>query len=157
MFTLIAAVSAIPVFWLVEGEGFGGDDGHVEDEEDEMAEVEDDIDDAQPYSETRPMSLPTREEIEEYEEEEGYGGLAPLSRITTASSAAIYSQYDSSAESSRHPTPSASRRASTWSTAGPRRRSIVRRSSMPFGTGEQGVSRRFSTNLGASLGSAGGH
>jgi hypothetical protein len=140
----IGFVAAIPSFYLVEGEGFGGD----ENDEGEISDVEDEADDVlraealegeaeaaggKPGPVFMPSSLP-RDEAEE----EGYGGVGPLlSRTTTRSSTGA-----SPATETGNDTVQGGRR-------------VTRRMSIPLGLGGQGISRRYSSNLGQSLGSAG--
>ena len=174
LFCLIGVIAAIPVWFLVEGEGFGGDDDHVSDEEeieedDSMLQVEGLVGEAEASGRPGPQLFPTREQIEEEEEEEeSYGGLAPMSRTTTMSSALTLGSDEYSTpggsrrgsaavgESSRR----ASRAEGSWQVPGQQTRSrrgsrrVMRRTSIPFGMGNQGVSRRYSSNLGQSLGSA---
>lgn len=117
----IAVVAAIPVFFVVEGEGFGGDD-EVEDSDDEGIEAEQD------------------------EEADEIGEM--LSRTTTASSHAIAEEDE---EDDARVLQGPSRRASRVE-GQPRR--LSRKVSIPIGMGS-GISRRFSSNLGQSMGSAG--
>lgn len=146
LFTAIAVVAAVPVFWLVEGEGFGGDDGDESDDEEEEAELlreealEGEAEAAgQPF---RPMPVP----LEEEEEEHDYGQPGELlSRTTTASSAVFTADGESGPA-----TPAISRRGSAV-------RRPTRRMSIPLGLGQQGISRRYSSNLGHSLGSHGSY
>ncbi|KAH9828036.1 putative membrane protein [Teratosphaeria destructans] len=166
MFSAIAIVAAVPVFFLEEGAGFGGDDGEISDD-DEEEEHEADLLRAEGLegeaeavaSKAGPIMVPTKQQIEEEEEEEqkygGVGGL--LTRTNTGGSTAISEDAESG-----HGTPERSRRGSasqqlrpTLSRKGSRR--IMRRTSMPLGVGSQGVSRRYSSNLGQSLGSAGSY
>ncbi len=164
-FSAMAIIAAIPAWLLVEGEGFGGDDGDVSDEE----EIEDDDilraeaieGEAEAAGKPGPDIVPGAEEAAE----EAYGTMQPLSRITTASSALTLG-------SDEYSTPGASRHASVaeGGVGIPIRRGsgepilsrrnsrrIVRRTSIPIGMGSQGISRRYSSNLGQSLGSAGGY
>ncbi|EME83672.1 uncharacterized protein MYCFIDRAFT_203702 [Pseudocercospora fijiensis CIRAD86] len=169
----VGIIAAIPVWWLVEGEGFGGDDDHVSDEEDED---DDDDDDEIEHDVLRavaaeggaqaagkgvvPAPRPSNQEDEEHEER-AYGGLAPLSRTnTTASTAMMSDEEDFSAPATK--TNTRSRRASgvnevaSPSLSRRNSRRVIRRISIPVGMGE-GISRRYSSNLGQSFGSAGGH
>ena len=176
LFCGIGIVAAIPVWFLVEGDGFGDDEGHVSDEE-ELEE--DDLvlraealeGEAEAIGKPGPQLIPTREQSREEEEEEAYGGFEPISRTTTVSSALTLG-------SDMYSTPGASRQNSlaggvlsrqdsraegSWQVEGQpplgRRgsRRVMRRTSIPFGMGNEGVSRRYSSNLGQSLGSAGGY
>ncbi|KXS96443.1 hypothetical protein AC578_3226 [Pseudocercospora eumusae] len=168
----VGIIAAIPVWWLVEGEGFGGDDDHVSDEEEEEEEelVEDALRAVAAEGGAQavgkgivPAPKPSRQNEEAEEEEHAYGGLAPLSRTnTTASTAMMSDDEEFSAPATRSNT--RSRRASGVNEAGvaspslSRRNSrrVMRRISIPVGMGE-GISRRYSSNLGQSFGSAGGH
>ncbi|KAK5165905.1 uncharacterized protein LTR77_008829 [Saxophila tyrrhenica] len=163
-YCLLAIIAAIPVWLLVEGEGFGGPDDHVSDEE----EVEDDgVEQAMTtgagegeFAFTRRGSqLETPPEQREEAEEEDYGGFEPITRTTTMSSAF-------SLGSDEYITPSGSRNVSVAegsSRAGGSEpalsrkssRKVMRRTSIPFGMGS--VSRRYSSNLGQSLGTAGSY
>jgi MFS family permease len=154
----IGFVAAIPVFYLVEGEGFGGDqndDGEISDEEDEAevnarAEAAGDST-ASARGRPGPVFMPSSQQDQEAEEA-GYGGVGPLlSRTTTRSSTGISPSrerrgYDESTS------PARSRRGSRSEQGG---RRVTRRVSIPLGLGGQGISRRYSSNLGQSLGSAG--
>lgn len=150
----VAVLAAIPVFWLEEGEGFGGDDEVSDEEEEEILEAEALEWEAESAGKPGPVLVPSREQMEE-EEEEAYGGVGGLlSRTTTMSSTAF--EDDSEAG-----TPVRSRRGSqagsrpAISRRGSRR--VMRRMSIPLGMGSQGISRRYSSNLGQSLGSAGSY
>jgi MFS family permease len=155
----IGFVGAIPVFYLVEGEGFGGDqndDGEISDEEDE-AEVDaraDAVEGSNVSARGRagPVFMPSSQQEDQEAEEAGYGGVGPLlSRTTTRSSTGFSPsrerRYDASTS------PARSRRGSRGDEQGGRR--VSRRVSIPLGLGGQGISRRYSSNLGQSLGSAG--
>lgn len=153
----IGFIAAVPVFYLVEGEGFGGDqndNGEISDDDDEA----DDILQAEALEgeaeaaggKPGPMLVSSSRREEEEAEEQGYGGVGPLlSRTTTRSSAGMSPVRD--ADGMRH-SPVRSRRNSR-SEQGARR--VTRRVSIPLGMGSQGISRRYSSNLGQSLGSAG--
>ncbi|KAK4543274.1 hypothetical protein LTR36_005633 [Oleoguttula mirabilis] len=151
-FSAVAIVAAIPVFWLVEGEGFGGDDEVSDEEEEEeileVAGLEGEVESAgKPGS----ITLPDKHQTDEEEEEEAYGGVGGLlTRTNTASSDAL--TEDGSPEA----TPTASRHNSQGQALSRRSsRRVMRRMSIPIGMGSQGISRRFSSNLGQSLGSTG--
>lgn len=141
----IATVAAIPTFGLVEGDGFGGDEDDVElsddDDEDEDEEAE--------QSKPSPSQTHGAEAAEHSEEENGYGSLGPLlSRTNTASSAAISDEEGDYL-------PGDNRRISATSESRlTRKRS--RRMSVPIGMGIP-ISRRYSSNLGQSFGSAGSY
>ena len=169
MFCAVGIVSAIPVWFLVEGEGFGGDDDHVSDDED-LEEEEERLlaegleGEAEAVGRPGPELVPTGEQVEE-QEEEAYGGFAPMTRTTTMSSAFSLgsdeysindlvrqaSNLDEGPSSSGHRSRSNSR--PSLGRRGSRR--VMRRTSIPFGMG-QAISRRYSSNLGQSFGSAGG-
>ncbi|CAK4031307.1 MFS general substrate transporter [Lecanosticta acicola] len=163
--TAVALIAAVPVFWLVEGEGFGGDDEVSDDEEHD--EEEDGLRAAalEGEAENRGKAGPIPPPVEDEEHEErAYGGLAPLSRTNTQASSAMLSD-DEAGPASR----TVSRKASglerttsqdqaappTLSRRGSRR--VTRRMSIPIGMGRQGISRRYSSNLGQSFGSAGSY
>lgn len=157
---LLAAIgfaAAIPVFYLVEGEGFGGDeneDGEISDEEDE-AEVDvraDTVEGSAASARGRPgpVFMPSSQHAQEAEEA-GYGGVGPLlSRTTTRSSTVISPTRERGYDASDSPV--RSRRGSRSEQGG---RRVTRQMSIPLGLGGQGISRRYSSNLGQSLGSAG--
>lgn len=164
-FTAVGVVAAIPVWFLVEGEGFGGDDDHVSDEED-VEEEESRLraealeGEAEAAGRLGPELIPNREQIEEQEEVDD---IAPLTRTTTMSSAITvesreYSPYRGlSRQTSNAEGGPSSRAESTDSRPVLSRRSsrrVMRRTSIPFGMG-QAVSRRYSSNLGQSLGTSG--
>ena len=155
-FTAVGVVAAIPVWFLVEGEGFGGDDDHISDEED-ADEEENRLraqgleGEAEAAGRLGPELIPTRELIEDREEEE-YGGMGPLTRTTTMSSALTFGSEASNADGpSRSDSRSQSQTRPSLSRRGSRR--VMRRTSIPFGMGQ--VSRRYSSNLGQSLGTSG--
>lgn len=155
-FSAIAVVAAIPVFWLEEGEGFGGDEEvSDEEEEEEVLEVEDLEGEAEGAGKPGPVMMPTKQQIEEEEEEEAYGGVGGLLTRTNTASSTAFAEDDEDSTSS---TPIASRRNSqgqALSRRGSRR--VMRRMSIPLGMGSQGISRRYSSNLGQSFGSAGSY
>lgn len=152
LFSAIAVVAAVPVFWLVEGEGFGGEDGHEDgdDDTDEETEVL-----AAEGMETavQPSGLPHRSataqsvedeavEDEAGEDEDGFGQPGELlSRTSSASASSV-------AVESAPATPALSRRGSTV-------RRPSRRMSIPLGLGQQGMGRRYSSNLAQSFGNSG--
>lgn len=154
----IGFVAAVPVFYLVEGEGFGGDqndEGEISDDEDETEDLlraealegEAEAAGGKPGPVFMPSFVPDEEA-----EEEGYGGVGPLlSRTTTRSSAGV-SPTRERGESTAYMSPVRSRRGSRSEQGG---RRVSRRVSIPLGLGGQGISRRYSSNLGQSLGSAG--
>ncbi|KAK5129829.1 hypothetical protein LTR08_002766 [Meristemomyces frigidus] len=153
-FSAIAVVAAIPVFWLVEGEGFGGDDEVSDGEEEaEITEAEGLGNQADGTGAPGSAVLGTTQQVAEEEEEEAYGEVgALLNRTNTASSTALTEDGTPSG------TPSASRRTSQDRRASHTgSRHTMRRMSMPIGMGSQGISRRYSSNLGQSFGSAAGN
>ncbi|EME46914.1 MFS transporter-like protein [Dothistroma septosporum NZE10] len=165
----LSIVAAIPVFWLVEGEGFGGDD-EVSDEETEDEVAEDFLQTAALEGEAENAGkpgpiLPPSQDGDEEHEERAYGGLASLSRTNTTASTALLSDHGDDAAGPA--SPSLSRRASGYRTGDDEdsaNRTLSRRNSrrtmhkmsIPIGMG-RGISRRYSSNLGQSYGSAGGY
>lgn len=150
-FSALAAIAAIPVFWLEEGEGFGGDDEVSDEEEEEILQAEGLEGGAENAGKPGPV-LPAQPQTEE-EQEEAYGGVGGLlSRTNTVSSAGL------TEDGSTDGTSTASRRNSLGHTLSRRSsRRVMRRMSIPLGMGSQGISRRYSSNLGQSLGSAGSY
>ena len=165
---LLCAISifgAIPVFWLIEGEGFGGEDeiSDEEETEEEVLEAQALDGQAQASGKPGPLMVPHPEQLEEEEhgEETAYGSITSLTRTNTTASTADPS--DDGTGDSR-----ALGQSVSWTATGadsqeqraainarPSRR-VVRRVSMPIGMG-RGISRRYSSNLGQSLGAAGSH
>jgi hypothetical protein len=167
-YAAVGVIGAIPIWFLIEGEGFGGDDDQVSDEEEFDEEEEDRLraqaleGEAEAAGRLGPELFParSREQVEEREEEE-YGGFGPLTRTTTMSSAmTLGSDIGSTGGPSRRASevdggPSRADGPSdrtSLSRRGSRR--VMRRTSIPFGMG-QAVSRRYSSNLGQSLGTSG--
>lgn len=176
--TAIAIIAAVPVWWLVEGEGFGGDDEVSDDEDDE--DIEEDLQavaiengaEAQGKNIVpgpTPNGVLQHDHEEEEQQERSYGGLAPLTRTNTTASTAMMSDADDEDYDSRGGSEvgtlsrTRSRRASgaapsdgvtspTLSRRNSRR--VMRRMSIPV---MGSASRRYSSNLGQSFGSAGGH
>ncbi|PSK60332.1 hypothetical protein B9Z65_482 [Elsinoe australis] len=161
----IAVAASVPVWWIVEGEGFGGDEGEIEDEEDSEGEG-DEADDEDSGVDTGTVrvnrngmtrtALDVGADVEDVSAEQGYGTTgAMLSRTATISSDVIGEESEEEYEGSlRRGVPTSapvSRRGSRNVT--PRR--VTRKVSIPIGM--SGMSRRFSSNLGHSLGSAGGN
>lgn len=154
----IGFLAAVPVFYLVEGEGFGGDeddDGQISDDDDEEA---DDLLRAEALEgeaeatggKPGPIFVgsPSRDDDAT---EEGYGAVGPLlSRTTTHSSTGA--GPSSNLDDAMYQSPVRSRRNSRGDQGG---RRVTRKVSIPLGMGNQGISRRYSSNLGQSLGSAG--
>lgn len=154
----IGFLAAVPVFYLVEGEGFGGD-------EDENGQISDDEDEEEAEDLLRAEALEGEAEAaggkpgpvfvgspteDDDAAEEGYGAVGPLlSRTTTLSSTGA--GPSNNLDDAVYQSPVRSRRNSR--DQGGRR--LSRRMSIPLGMGNQGISRRYSSNLGQSLGSAG--
>lgn len=131
--SIIAIIAAIPAFWVVEGEGFGGDTENVEDSEDE-------------------------ENIQEEEQETEYGNVGPLlSRTDTVSSGALSEdeREDDSDDTARGTPASPQVRSRRASGSGRLSRRSSRKMSAPIGMENRTISRRYSSNLGQSFGSAG--
>ncbi|KAL1297957.1 hypothetical protein AAFC00_006466 [Neodothiora populina] len=144
LLSAIAFVSAIPTFWLVEGDGFGGDDDDVEDSDEEDVADEDDQ-----GASRKALATATAQEEEE-EQEEGYGGVGPLlSRTNTASSI-------TGASEDGYTSDGASRDQIRRQTSGTLQRKTSRKMSAPIGMNEP-INRRYSTSLGQSFGSAGSY
>jgi len=147
----IGFIAAVPCFYLVEGEGFGGDqndDGEISDDEDEADDLlreqalEGEAEAA--GGKPGPVFMPSSFQDDEAEEE-GYGGVGPLlSRTTTRSSTGATEVGIAATNAS----PVRSRRGSRSEQGGAR---VTRRVSIPLGLGGQGISRRYSSNLGQSL------
>jgi hypothetical protein len=155
-FGVVGIIAAVPVWFLVEGEGFGDDD-LVSDEE-EIEEQEEFLRaealEGEAEAAGRPGSelIPWREEVEE--REETYGGVGPLTRTTTMSSAMTLGSDEYSTGGLSRQASNVDNGPSTQPTLSRRNsRRVMRRISIPFGMG-QGISRRYSSNLGQSLGSA---
>lgn len=139
MLAAIAVVAAVPTLWLVEGEGFGGEDDNIE-----FSDDEEESDEAGP---DRATAL----EAEEEEHEAGYGGVGPrLSRTNTVLSAGgdvneqDYVSDDETRQQIRRQSPGALRRKDS------------RKMSGPIGMSEP-IGRRYSSSLGQSFGSAGSY
>lgn len=132
--SLIAVLAAIPSFWVVEGEGFGGDADNVEDDEDSI--------------------------IQEDDQEAEYGNPSPLlSRTDTISSDVISEDeraYDSD-DTARGITRSPQIRSRRASGSNRLSRRPSRKMSAPIGMENRTISRRYSSNLGQSFGSAGSY
>lgn len=181
--SVIAIVAAVPVWWLVEGEGFGGDNDEVSDDDDDEEEDEDEDEasaeawqavitgcSAEAPGKSRvpgaiPRGISQPHEDEESQQERSYGGLAPLTRTNTTGSTVMMSDADDEEYDNRSGTLSRtrSRRASGAERSeggdSPKlsKRSssrVKRRVSIPV---MGSASRRYSSNLGQSFGSAGGY
>jgi len=132
--SLIATLAAIPSFWVVEGEGFGGDADNVEDDEDSITQ--------------------------ETEQEAEYGNPGPLLSRTDSITSDVISEdereYDSddTARDIARP-PQISNRRASGSQSLSRRSS--RKMSAPIGMENRTISRKYSSNLGQSFGSAGSY
>lgn len=150
LLSAIAILAAIPTFWLIEGEGFGGEDDNVEDSDDEGdEEAVAAVGHASRANAT--ARLGAQGVAEEDREEEGYGAVGPLlSRTTTVSSAAAGSEdgYGSDDQTCDDQL----RRQSS----GTLRRKVSRKMSVPIGMNKP-IGRRYSSSLGQSLGSAGSY
>jgi MFS family permease len=158
---LLAAIgfmAAVPCFYLVEGEGFGGDqneDGEISDDEDEAGDflraeaLEGEAEAA--GGKAGPVFMPSSFRDDEADEE-GYGGVGPLLSRTTTRSSTGASPAMELGTGTTNASPVRSRRGSRSEQGG---RRVTRRVSIPLGLGGQGISRRYSSNLGQSLGSAG--
>lgn len=127
----IAVVAAVPVWWLVEGEGFAGDD-EASDEREQEAES----DDAAASTPQPRRNGAAGSEVAIDDAITGDPGIHPSTPDPSTSTRSPAVGSPPSSIQSGH-----SR--------------FRRRSSVPIGTGTQGLGRRFSTNLGASLGTAG--
>lgn len=132
--SLIAILAAIPSFWVEEGEGFGGDTDNVEDDEDSITQ--------------------------ETEQEAEYGNPGPLLSRTESITSDVISEdereYDSddTARNTARP-PQISNRRASGSQSLSRRSS--RKMSAPIGMENRTISRKYSSNLGQSFGSAGSY
>lgn len=130
--SLIAVVAAIPSFWVVEGEGFGGDADDVEDDEDNI--------------------------IQDDEQEAEYGNPGPLlSRTDTNASDVISEDAYNSDDTARDITRSPQVRDRRASGSNRLSRRPSRKMSAPIGMENRTISRRYSSNLGQSFGSAGSY
>ncbi|KAF1350187.1 major facilitator superfamily domain-containing protein [Delphinella strobiligena] len=135
LLSAIALVAAIPTFWLVEGEGFGGHDDNVDDDDDFSA---------QPPTLKGTATLGNAE----HEQEEGYDGVGPLLSKTNTNASEIVPDEDEEGYASDD----ATRRRSS----GPLRRKVSRKLSTPIGMNKP-IGLRYSSSLGQSLGSAGSY
>jgi hypothetical protein len=132
--SVIAAVAAVPTWWLVEGSGFGEDD----DVDDEAAETR-----TADLAPTSPRPIPVDDD-----EESHFGDLGPeimsytsTRRSSTVASGSLYDDEDERAEVDLE-------------RSGRRGAGVRRRSSVPIGMG-RGF-RRWSSNLGSTgVGAAG--
>lgn len=161
MLAAVGFVAVIPCFFLVEGEGFGGDandEGEISDDEQSDGEAEDALQ-AQALEggaeamggKPGPVLAPSSYTGDEAEEE-GYGGVGPLLSRTTTRSSVGAAPAPEAGNGTAYVSPVRSRRGSRSEQGG---RRVTRRVSIPLGLGGQGISRRYSSNLGQSLGSAG--
>ncbi|EMC99595.1 hypothetical protein BAUCODRAFT_29968 [Baudoinia panamericana UAMH 10762] len=146
-FTAIGILAAVPIFFLEEGEGFGDDDDDVSDHEDvqEVSET--------PATEHEPVAVaPTKSQAQEADEV-AYGSVPGLlNRRDTVSSNALVEEAETPTRPEmnlrQETAPLMVRRGS---------RRAVRQMSTPLGMGRMGISRRYSSNVGQSFGSAYGH
>lgn len=137
----VAAMAAVPVFWLVEGDGFGGDENAIIDSDDDEEE-EVGVEEGESETLIVNRSRDRHEEESHARREEDYGAMGPLlSRTTTVSSVRSGDDYNADAEQRPQ------RRGSM-------RRKVSRKMSVPVGMNSP-IARRYSSNLGQSLGSAG--
>jgi MFS family permease len=143
LITIFSVLSAVPAFWLIEGKGFGGDADEEQDEDDAGERGDENSNGPSIEAAARqghakasdaagPVIVPDTAGPTE-REEAAYGGFAPLARATSSNSNVLTEEDDPVPEGLRP----------------------IRKLSMPIGTGRQGISRRFSSNLGSSFGSAG--
>ena len=150
---LVAVLAAIPVFWLKEGEGFGGDEEDSDGEGGDGDDRETDATESRTGGVGKSSSAngPLDQHLGEHEDEanDEVGGL--LTRTNTASSAGIVDAGSASGLAS------GSRRGSQSQTLSRKNSRGMRRTSIPIGMGGQPISRRYSSNLGQSLGSAGSY
>ncbi|GAB7344596.1 hypothetical protein MBLNU457_3091t1 [Dothideomycetes sp. NU457] len=153
LMSAIAWLAAVPVFFIVEGAGFGGsNDDEVEDSDDEG---DDDEEGAEGPSLNRAGMVQTATEsgaeVEEVASEHGYGSIVPLSRTNTVASNPFSDVGEEGGPADATVSTPSRRPIRRESSA----RKVSRRVSIPIGMG--GMSRRYSSNLGHSLGSAGGY
>jgi hypothetical protein len=165
LFSFLAILAAIPVFYLEEGEGFGGDEGDETDEEEfeeEFLREEALEGEAEASGKPGPIIVPNMQQAEEAEEE-AYGGVGGLlTRTNTNTSVAMTEGGFESYTGTPTGVGSQSRRQSSSQQQPPQlsrrnSRRIMRRTSMPIGLGSQGMGRRYSSNLGQSFGSQGSY
>ena len=153
LMSAIAWLAAVPVFFIVEGAGFGGQtDDEIEDSDEEVDEDEEEVEG--PTLNRAGMVQTAAEsgaEVEEIAHEEGYGSIVPLSRTNTVSSNP-FSDVEEEGGPAGAPAATPSRRPSRRESSA---RKVSRKVSIPIGMG--GMSRRYSSNLGHSFGSAGGY
>ena len=136
LLSAIAVIAAIPTFWLVEGDGFGGDEGNVEDSDDEDEEGHGDTDED------------NRLAAEEEEHEEGYGAVHPLLDRTRTTSTSSFTPSEAHGDDYDSEDTTRPRRVS-----GSLRRKPSRKMSAPIGMSKP-IGRKYSTSLGQSFGSA---
>jgi len=153
LLSAIAWLAAVPVFYIVEGAGFGGKtDDEMEDSDEEDEEGEDEIE--EPTSNRVGMiqtAAHAGAEVDDVAHEERYGSMMPLSRTNTVSSNP-FSDVEEEDRPAGTPAATPSRRPSRRESSA---RKVSRKVSIPIGMG--GMSRRYSSNLGHSFGSAGGY
>jgi len=153
LMSAIAWLAAVPVFFIVEGAGFGGsNDDEIEDSDDDG---EGDEEDAEEPTLNRAGMVQTAAEsgaeVEEIAHEQGYGSIIPLSRTNTVSSSP-FSDVEEEGGPADAPLAIPPRRPSRRESSV---RKVSRKISIPIGMA--GMSRRYSSNLGHSLGSASGY
>ena len=153
LMSFIAILAAGPVFFIVEGKGFGGDDGEIEDSDAEEDEEEGEEDSTLNRSGIIDTAMHAGADIEEtQQEEEGYGSVGVLLSRTNTVTSNPFSEASDDVEQGIATAPSSSRRGSRRMSI-PHRK-VSRKVSIPLGMGS--VSRRYSSNLGQSYGSASG-
>jgi hypothetical protein len=160
LLTVMGILAWIPMYALVEGEGFGDDEGDTTDEdEDEDYEADDEdgtIEPIFPADSTRSISTDTEEsenEVAPLLSRASTHGSQHLSRYDSTSSSQFAITDDSDINGSSSQVQSSSQMPSshisrTVSRSTARGRILRRRSSAPIGTGPG--FRRMSSNLGAS-------
>jgi hypothetical protein len=160
----IAAVSAIPVFFLVEGEGFGSDDSPLEEEDSDLSDDEHEDAGQDPLATSASRPVPYHDGTETPEDPESraeseYGGLGRMVSATPPRPGLerTWSIVSSSvAESVDEDLESVDGQSHTYGSVGTgqeqslqrrnSRRRLRRKSSAPLGIGPG--FRRMSTNLG---------
>ncbi|KAI7394016.1 MFS general substrate transporter [Hortaea werneckii] len=132
---LVAVLAAIPVFWLREGEGFGGDEGDSDGEEEDEDERENGTTDGEAHEAGKSCSAngPSHQPPHEHEDEanDEVGGL--LTRTNTTSSAGV---VDAGSASGLAP---GSRRGSQSQMLSRKNSRGMRRTSIPIGMGGQPI------------------
>lgn len=165
----LAVLAAIPVFWIVEGEGFGGEeDDHVEDSDDEGDDDKDEAEDEgavmggglapKRQGMLKPPST-TGASVEGVEEEEAEAAdsIGPLLSETTTNSTYQSILGDDGEELDPDDPELYRRNAERRSSSGSGGKRLKRKVTLPLNIHNKGISKRYSSNLGHSLGSAGCH